>query len=148
MGRYLHLYETTSDFEADYNGTAYTEPWVSLTEQSGGVNYNKKPGMPEITYDMQFGDGGEVECDDLGALTCEGLENTAVTYPILVHVLNDPGAELGEENYDFVGTLRFINVVHETWGDVYYWRVYDGSGNNIAVECYCVDGMPTFYIPE
>jgi hypothetical protein len=39
--KFLHKYSTESDFEADYNGTAYTEPWVSLTEDVDRVDYNK-----------------------------------------------------------------------------------------------------------
>lgn len=39
--KFLHKYSTESAFEADYNGTAYTEPWVSLTEDVDRVDYNK-----------------------------------------------------------------------------------------------------------
>ena len=39
--KFLHKYSTESDFEEDYNGTAYTEPWVSLTEDVDRVDYNK-----------------------------------------------------------------------------------------------------------
>lgn len=41
MGMYIHLFETENDFNAAYNGTAYTEPWVSYTKQGESVNYNK-----------------------------------------------------------------------------------------------------------
>ena len=41
MGMYLHLFETENDFNAAYNGTAYTEPWVSYTKQDENVDYNK-----------------------------------------------------------------------------------------------------------
>lgn len=119
------------------------------SEHPDKVDYNKRPGMPEITYDMAFGDGPTVTCDNFGTLTCESLENSAVTYPILVHVLNDPNAESeAEYNYDFVGTLRFNYIAHETWGDVYYWSVYDNNENPYDIGCICQDGNPHFYIPE
>ena len=41
MGEYIHYFETNSEFEEAYNGEAYAEPWVSYTEQSEKVNYNK-----------------------------------------------------------------------------------------------------------
>ena len=41
MAKYLHLYETNSEFESDYNGEAYDEPWVSFTESTEEVHYNK-----------------------------------------------------------------------------------------------------------
>ena len=41
MAKYFHHYETTEAFEADYNGSAYTEPWVSYTEENEEVKYNK-----------------------------------------------------------------------------------------------------------
>jgi len=34
MGKYLHRYETIPEFEEDYNGDAYLEPWVSYTENA------------------------------------------------------------------------------------------------------------------
>ena len=46
MGKYLHLYSTEQAFEADYNGAAYLEPWVSLTLDVDWVDYNKGPVRP------------------------------------------------------------------------------------------------------
>lgn len=39
---YAHYYETNSEFNEVYDGTGYTEPWVSFTEESYRVDYNKK----------------------------------------------------------------------------------------------------------
>ena len=39
--KYLHNFETDAQFRAEYDGTGYTEPWVSLTQANGDVNYNK-----------------------------------------------------------------------------------------------------------
>ena len=41
MGQYLHLYETEAQFNTDYNGEKYNEPWVSYTTDIERVDYNK-----------------------------------------------------------------------------------------------------------
>jgi hypothetical protein len=41
MGKYIHLFGTTAEFEAAYNGESYEEPWVSYTEDSSAVTYNQ-----------------------------------------------------------------------------------------------------------
>lgn len=46
MQRYLHLYSTEQAFDADYDGEAYHEPWVSLTLDIDRVDYNKAPVPP------------------------------------------------------------------------------------------------------
>lgn len=43
MGKYTHLFQTTSDFNTVYEGTGYTVPWVSYTVQNSAVTYNKDP---------------------------------------------------------------------------------------------------------
>ena len=44
MGKYLHLFRSESNFQTAYNGSAYHEPWTSLTDiATPHVNYNKKP---------------------------------------------------------------------------------------------------------
>lgn len=47
--RYAHVFNTTAEFEAEYNGSAYHEPWVSYNieeaDQGGtGVAFNKGTG--------------------------------------------------------------------------------------------------------
>lgn len=39
--KYLHKYEEVSAFTEDYNGSGYTEPWVSYTNENDHVDYNK-----------------------------------------------------------------------------------------------------------
>ncbi len=42
MAKYLRLYNTTQEFNTDYNDNqTYFEPWVSLRKDSNTVNYNK-----------------------------------------------------------------------------------------------------------
>ena len=43
MGTFLHLYETEEQLNEIYNGSGYTEPWVSYTREITKVHYNKKP---------------------------------------------------------------------------------------------------------
>ena len=46
MAQYIHLFDTASEFNEAYNGSSYIEPWVSLTEQTQEVHYNK----PVLNY--------------------------------------------------------------------------------------------------
>ena len=41
MGKYIHKFDTVSEFEAVYNGQNYIEPWVSYVTENQTVNYNK-----------------------------------------------------------------------------------------------------------
>jgi hypothetical protein len=62
--KYLHKYDTDAHFSEDYNGSAYTEPWVSLTQENGEVNYNKDENWISIEYGE--GSSGYVNIDDWG----------------------------------------------------------------------------------
>lgn len=43
MGKYIHYFESESDFTNKYNGEEYLEPWVSLTDvREPHVDYNRK----------------------------------------------------------------------------------------------------------
>ena len=42
MGRFIHLFEETLDFEAVYNGDGYLEPWLSYTRIPKRIDYNKR----------------------------------------------------------------------------------------------------------
>ena len=55
LDHHLHLYDTDANFEADYDGDIYHEPWVSYTIENGEVNYNKRAGFT-ITYLNRNGD--------------------------------------------------------------------------------------------
>ena len=41
MARYIHLYNTDSDFSGVYYGDDYNEPWLSFTIEAERINYNK-----------------------------------------------------------------------------------------------------------
>lgn len=41
MSKYIHLYNTDTEFMEDYMGDAYDEPWLSRTNQTEETRYNK-----------------------------------------------------------------------------------------------------------
>ena len=51
--KYLHLFENKNNFQDAYNGSAYHEPWVSFTEDTNEVNYNKTPIDLSIFFDTR-----------------------------------------------------------------------------------------------
>lgn len=54
MGKYLHRFDAEEDFNEAYNGEDYIEPWVSYTDESDRVNYNKI-----IDLEIYYTDNGE-----------------------------------------------------------------------------------------
>ena len=138
MGRYLHLYETASNFEADYNGTAYTEPWVSLTEQNGDVNYNKKVAVTEFTvslspWSITIQEAG-VTCEDLAA------ENSGNTYPGLMHVINTEGCE----DATFEGEFQYDEYGGDWW---FSCEIEDECYMFGTVHMHCSDGEIYMHVP-
>ena len=49
MESYIHLYKTNSEFTKAYNGPDYKEPWLSLTEDTMTISYNK-PKLTAIAF--------------------------------------------------------------------------------------------------
>jgi hypothetical protein len=41
MAYYVHLFETNNDFQSDYHGSGYTEPWTSYNLERHSLEYNK-----------------------------------------------------------------------------------------------------------
>lgn len=39
---HLHLFNTESEHNSEYNGSGYSEPWVAYTEETESVTFNKK----------------------------------------------------------------------------------------------------------
>lgn len=52
MAKYLHRFDSENEFQAAYNGEDYLEPWVSYTEETSAVTYNK------VHINYQFVDMG------------------------------------------------------------------------------------------
>ena len=54
---FYHYYNNDGDFQDDYWGTPYHEPWVSKTVLEGNpdhrVNYNKKMKDGYLTFDVK-----------------------------------------------------------------------------------------------
>lgn len=40
--KWIHNYRNLSNFVEEYNGTGYTEPWVSYVKENTEVDYNKR----------------------------------------------------------------------------------------------------------
>lgn len=40
MAKYIHIFNTTQEFENAYDGDKYIEPWVSYTRENEQVYYN------------------------------------------------------------------------------------------------------------
>ena len=51
MENYLHLFETEQEFNAQYEGSGYTEPWVSYTMETSAVSFNKGGGGHDYSQD-------------------------------------------------------------------------------------------------
>lgn len=59
MAQYLHLFET----EAEYNtarANDYEEPWVSYTEETEEVNYNKEETLIDTPLTFVITNGGNI----------------------------------------------------------------------------------------
>lgn len=53
MEERIHLFSTEAAFNAVYNGPSYEEPWVSLIEANGRINFNRVVGPePQPTIDV------------------------------------------------------------------------------------------------
>ena len=94
MAKYIHLYETTEAFEADYNGENYHEPWTSLTKQDGDVNYNKR---------------------------CENVDVSA--YTINAEIWDEQGGVMGYPDYELVEIyqtpLTIVSTTNEDFHQLY-----------------------------
>lgn len=54
MKNYVHLFNTASQFDGEYNGDAYDEPWLSYTFENEKVNYNKTEKEKLIGEELTF----------------------------------------------------------------------------------------------
>ena len=131
MAKYLHLYETTSAFQADYNGEYYHEPWTSLTKQDGDVNYNKRTEEKYIRIERLNGDEDyrTVETN----LTCEDLEQTGNTYKAYLTEQYDE-SEPVETEWDLV----FDYVDEYVYGNV--WTLMNDGEPHGTCFVMCDDG--------
>lgn len=58
MGKYLHLFRSESDFQAAYDGSGYTEPWVSLSPKFTVTGLTM-----EDNFCYTYGGTWEYECE-------------------------------------------------------------------------------------
>ena len=61
--KFIHNYNDLTAFTEDYNGSGYTEPWVSYIHENGKVNYNKQDLFFRIPQYMASGGDSARESD-------------------------------------------------------------------------------------
>ena len=69
MEEYIHNIGTVEEFTGKYYGAFYHEPWVSLTIEDGGVNYNRRAA------------GRALRMDTLSAGTQAGVQTNMAKTP-------------------------------------------------------------------
>lgn len=72
---YIHLFSTTAEFDAAYNGTGYTDPWVSYTLESSALTYNKDRANGHKFVDLGLPSGKLWATMNIGASTPEDYGN-------------------------------------------------------------------------
>ena len=77
MGKYLHRFDAEEDFNAAYNGEDYIKPWVSYTDESDRVDYNKI-----IDLEVSFTSDGEVKMAIDGARILHASEGIGIVEEI------------------------------------------------------------------
>lgn len=75
MGKYVHLFETTNEFNSAYTGEDYVEPWVSYTRESSAVTYNKDPFNGHAYVDLGLPSGKLWATCNVGANSPEDFGN-------------------------------------------------------------------------
>ena len=124
--KYLHNYDTVSHFEETYEGTGYTEPWVSYTQENDHVDYNKNTNWARISYadGAHFGSGYYVNLDDVGETFNNTLASTYYVYDEGTDTETEyRGVRLYWERYGAFlhindipcGGYRFINYDGSNW---------------------------------
>ena len=72
---YIHLFDTTAEFDAAYNGTGYTDPWVSYTLESSALTYNKDRTNGHEYVDLGLPSGKLWATMNIGATSPEDYGN-------------------------------------------------------------------------
>ena len=72
---YIHLFSTTAEFNTAYNGTGYTDPWVSYTLESSALTYNKDKANGHEYVDLGLPSGKLWATMNIGASTPEDYGN-------------------------------------------------------------------------
>lgn len=115
MGKYLHKFNAEEDFNAAYNGEDYIEPWVSYTDESDRVNYNKI-----IDLEIYYTDNGEVHMTTDGARILRASEGIGIVEEIetqhsetLVgysYIVNGPYIVGQTPKEELAGTLNYDGI--------------------------------------
>ena len=117
MGKFIHLFESATTFEAAYNGEDYVEPWVSYTRENQHVDYNKAPSFIETLWETS------------------GFTNPLPAKVLLNYTYNNRNDEPGSSSTD-IGHLNESNPLNK-----HIW--YDFS-ESIAVGKYRIVDVSNF----
>ena len=101
--RYIHKFKTDSDFQEEYSGEKYKEPWASWTVENDEVNYNKHPERMITVKTFQW--IGEGQLEEVATIEYNG---TDVSFE-----------ELMEPTFEAHGSRRGIRVEFCYEGDVF-----------------------------
>ena len=71
---FIHYYEQDSAFTGDYYGDYYHEPWVSYTEETDKVHYNKRGRTRSLTFEIQT--NGNILWKKTSTATAKTIEYT------------------------------------------------------------------------
>ena len=91
--KHLHRYQTNAEFEAIYNGSGYTEPWVSYIDENERVDYNKS--KLSVPFTIKMLDSGEFTMrNGTGSYSINGGAWTAYNQNFNVPVSVNSGDEI------------------------------------------------------
>lgn len=86
MAYYVHLFETNNDFQSDYHGSVYTEPWTSYNLERHSLEYNKTEYERLHEIPLTF----EIITD--GNIVWKTTETSAGTMPLTIEYSKNGGA--------------------------------------------------------
>lgn len=86
MAYYVHLFETNNDFQSDYHGSGYTEPWTSYNLERHSLEYNKTEYERLHEIPLTF----EIITD--GNIIWKTTETSAGTIPLTIEYSKNGGA--------------------------------------------------------
>ena len=133
MEKYIHLYENETNFNADYHGKNYLEPWVSLTEDIERVNYNKTEEEKEkdrllgtpLTFEIQSNGNiiWKANSASTTARTIEYSKDNGETWTEITSASGDSAPSISVVSGD---TVQFRGN-NSSYSTLYYYNCFSGS---------------------
>ena len=132
MNTYLHLFSTTAEHDAVYNGNGYREPWVALTESTDLITFNKR-------IDYKNTPGSIIYATSNGTIKATSREKWSASLGTPIGVVVIPASHMSDGkcramslcNMSYVtpetGTLGTGNDNASTNGTNLMWGVYNND---------------------